>query len=137
MDKNKRIIIVTSIIVFVIIAVFSIISINLIKKNKELKENDLYIVIKQKDLNGNENIIYKELFTSELKYEKTIDSIIRSGNSNKVVITNGTCYVIDTTCPTHSCENYIIKLDDGLFVSNTTISCLPNGLFISLESLTE
>ena len=84
-----------------------------------------------------ENIIYKELFTSELKYEKTIDSIIRSGNSNKVVITNGTCYVTDTTCPTHSCESYIIKLDDGLFVSNTTISCLPNGLFISLESLTE
>lgn len=137
MDKNKRIIIVTSIIVFIIIVVFSIISINLIKKNKELKENDLYIVIKQKDLNGKENIIYKELFTSELKCEKTIDSIIRSGNSNKVVITNGTCYVTDTTCPTHSCESYIIKLDDGLFVSNTTISCLPNGLFISLESLTE
>ena len=137
MDKNKKIIIVTSIIVFVIIVVFSIISINLIKKNKELKENDLYILIKQKDLSGNENIIYKELFTNELEYEETINSIIRDGNSNQVIIKNGSCYVINTTCPTHSCESYVIKLDDGLFVSNTTISCLPNGLFISLESLTE
>ena len=137
MDKNKKIIIVTSIIVSVIIVVFSIISINLIKKNKELKENDLYIVIKQKDLSGNENIIYKELFTNELEYEETINSIIRDGNSNQVIIKNGSCYVTNTTCPTHSCESYVIKLDDGLFVSNTTISCLPNGLFISLESLTE
>ncbi len=137
MDKNKKIVIITSIIVFLVIVSFSIFSINLILKIKELKENDLYIVIKQKDLNGNENIIYKELFTNDLEHEQTINSLIRSGNSNKVVINNGTCYVTETTCPTHSCESYIIRLDDGIFVSNTTISCLPNGLFISLESLTE
>ena len=137
MDKNKKIIIITTIIVFLVIIAFSIFSINLILKNKKLKEDDLYIVIKQKDLSGNENIIYKELFTADLEYEQIINSIIREGNSNKVIIKNGSCYVTNTTCPTHSCESYVIRLEDGLFVSNTTISCLPNGLFISLESLTE
>ena len=88
-------------------------------------------------LNNKEIIIYKEKFTKDLEYESNIESLIRTSNYNKVIIKDGKCYVTNTTCPTHSCENYTINLEDGIFVSHTTISCLPNGLFISLEAYLE
>ena len=103
-------------------------------KNRELLDNDdLYLYIEQ-DINSTEKTLLYELkFTSDLRFDKVIESIINNGSSNRVVIENGICKVINTTCPTHSCESYVINLDGGLF-SATTITCLPNGLNISLET---
>ena len=133
MDK-KKVIILTSIIAFFIIVVFSIWSYRQILKNKELLDNDdLYLYIEQ-DLNASEKTLLYELkFTDDLNFDKVIESIINNGSSNRIVIENGICKVINTTCPTHSCESYVIDLDGGVF-NATTITCLPNGLYISLET---
>ncbi len=138
MDKqksNKTIIITTTILVIVFILAI-IISIIFIKKNNDLKNDPVDIVISQKQ--GNDIIeVYRELFTNELEYMHTFESFISPGKSNKVIIKNGECWIVNSTCPTHTCEDYRITNKKGIFNPSSTITCLPNGLYISLEAAKE
>lgn len=134
--KKKNVIIITTIIIGVLFILSFVVSTVLIKKNNALKDGDLYIVISQQD---GENIleVYRERFTDDLEYIYTYKSKINNGKENTVVIKNGECYIINSTCPTHSCEEYRITNKKGIFNSSTTITCLPNGLYISIEKIEE
>ena len=140
MDKNKKIIIISFLMFILVILVFSIISINRIMKNKELENETTYIVIEQfLDLKGtNRKVIYKTEFTKELKYDEEIESIIVPGRHNRVIIENGICKVLNSTCPNHICENHEIKSTTKWFeAAISDISCLPNGLYIYITTEAE
>ena len=134
MDK-KKIIILTSIIAVLIIGVFTFLSIRQIIKNKDLLDSDkLVLRIEQENSNKEKILLYEFEFTSDLVFEEDIYSLINTGSKNRLIIKDGVCKVVNTTCPTHSCESYIISLDGGIFANITSISCLPNGLFITLDT---
>lgn len=130
--KNKKIIIITSVILLFIFILSIIISIRIINKNNKIKENNVIIVISQK-IDNEIKEVYREKFTDELKYIYYYESYINKGKGNKVIIENGKCYITESSCPTHSCENYLLTNEKDFLNPSTTITCLPNGLYISLE----
>ena len=134
MDK-KKVILLTSVIAVLIIGVFTFLSIRQIIKNKELlNSNELILRIEQRNSDNERIVLYIFEFTEDLFFEENIVSLINEGGSNKLIISDGVCKVVNTTCPTHSCESYIIRLDGGIFSNTTSISCLPNGLYITLDT---
>lgn len=134
--KKKNVIIITVALLLLIFVSSIIVSIVMIKKNNSLKDSKLDIVISQQD--GDKIVeVYRERFTDELIYTYTYKSKINVGKENTVIIKNGECYIVDSTCPTHSCEEYRITNKKGIFNSSTTITCLPNGLYISIEKAEE
>lgn len=130
--KNKKTIIVISTIIFIIFIISIIISIKIINKNNQIKENNLVIVISQK-IDDEIKEVYREKLTDKLEYIYYYESYINKGKGNKVIIKNGKCYITESSCPTHSCENYLITNEKDFLNPSTTITCLPNGLYISLE----
>lgn len=134
MEQKKKAIylsIISVAVVFIILLVFSIFK---IIENNRLKEGSIDIVISQKLENNETNVLFRDKFTDDLELELIVYSKISNGNSNTVIIKDGVCKVINTTCPTHTCEGYQITNKSSIFDSGTTISCLPNGLFITIES---
>lgn len=135
-QKNNKTIIITTSILLTIFIVTIIISLIFIKKNNDLKNEPIDIVISQKK--GEEIVeVYRARFTDELEYMHTFESFINAGESNTVIIKNGECQIVNSTCPTHTCEDYRITNKKGIFNSSSTITCLPNGLYISLEAAKE
>lgn len=134
--KNKATIVVTISILLIIFIALTIFSIKLINDNNKLKEGKIDIVISQ--MQG-ENIVevYRAVFSDDLDYQHIYESNINPGKSNTIIIKNGECYIIDSTCPNHTCEDYRITNKKGIFNSSSTITCLPNGLYISLETSKE
>lgn len=135
-QKNNKIIIITASILVLVFVVTILISAIFIKKNNDLKKEPIDIVISQMQ---DEEIIevYRARFTNELEYNHTFESFINSGKGNTVIIKNGECFIVDSTCPTHTCEDYRLTNKKGIFNSSSTITCLPNGLYISLEAAKE
>lgn len=137
MDKKRKVITLTIILTVIITIMLSSVSIYLIIRNNNLKENDIDIVVYQRQEDGKELEIYRENFTNDLKVRKVINSKINSNASNELIIEKGMCRLINTTCPTHSCEGYLIKNTSSILDSAITISCLPNGLYITIEPTVE
>lgn len=137
LNKKALIFIIVGIICILLVT-FLVISIVINENNKKIKNGDnIYIVIEQQvDSNPSspKQLLYKEKFTTELRYDVVLESVINPGHTNRVVIENGTCKVIESTCPTHSCEAYPIQLTTTLFNNNISATCLPNGLFIYLTN---
>lgn len=134
--KNKKTIFIVLGCLIIIFIVSIILSILIIKKNNKLKEKSIDIVISQK-IDGEIKEVYRAEFTNELEYIYYYESYINEGKGNKVIIKNGECYITESTCPTHSCESYLITNQKGILNPATTIICLPNGLYISLEQKEE
>ena len=136
---NKKTILSISITLGVItIIMFFSITLSLIinKRNKDLLNKDIYVVIYQYEVidfnidTSNKPIeLYRALFTNELKYEKTVYT--SDGNYNVINIENGIIKVTSSTCSDHLCEKFIISKEN--FINNTDIVCMPNGLVITLE----
>ena len=137
MDKKTGIAIGSALgIIGVLLCFFATLSFFINQNNKEKLNKDVYVVIYQYevvDFNINPNStpieVYRALFTEELVYEQVINN--NQGGSNTVYIKDGVIKVTHSNCRDHICENYIIKKENLL--NNTDITCMPNGLIITLE----
>ena len=116
------------------LAIIGSIVVNRINKSKF--NDNVYVVIYQYnvvdyniDLNSEPTILYKERFTEDLVYESIITNA--TGGINKVVIKDGVIKVTESNCRDALCENYTIFCDN--FLNNVDITCMPNGLIITLE----
>lgn len=134
--KNKKTILVTVSILIILFLALSIVSLKLINDNNKLKEGKIDIVISQ--MQGETIVeVYRAAFSNDLNYQHIYESNINPGKANTVIIKNGECYIIDSTCPNHTCEDYRLTNKKGIFNSSSTITCLPNGLYISIETSKE
>jgi len=138
MNKKKFVIILCIGITVIILGLLTFIMFMIEKDNLAVKNSDvIYIVIKQIDKDGNKEILYQAEFTDELTLEMVVESKISENGHNTVVISNGKCYVKDQNCPTKSCGKYLIERKTNIFNNNIDITCLPNGLYISLSNSIE
>ena len=123
-------------IIGVLLCFFAALSFFINQNNKDKFNGDVYVVIYQYeviDFNINPNSkpveVYRALFTEDLECEQVINN--NQGGTNTVYINDGVIKITHSNCRDHICENYIIKKDNLL--NNTDITCMPNGLIITLE----
>ena len=141
MSKEKKTILITSLIIFIIVLISLIIMVLGLRDNFKQKHNGtLYIVIKQYEVidghfkKGDEGIILFEApFTDELVYEEKIKT---KYGYNVVTIKNGKAYVKESNCPhphaLNGCmSNYITN--DNNFLDTALIRCMPHGIQIGWE----
>ena len=137
MSKKTSIYVVSTLAVMSIILCIAFIGSFIVNKINNAKfENNVYVVIYQYnvidyniDLTSEPTILYKERFTQDLIYENTITN--SEGGINKVVIRNGNINVTESNCRDSLCEHYTITYNN--FLNNVDITCMPNGLIITLE----
>ena len=141
MTKEKKVILVTCLVIGLIVLLSLIFAGSKLYTNYLKKDSGtLYIVIKQYDVldghfkHGDEGIIIFEAeFTSELYYEKRIET---KYGYNTILIKNGKAQVIDADCPNpHSlngCMNGYIT-NDKSFLDIALIRCMQHGISIGWE----
>lgn len=142
MMKEKKTILLTSIVIAIIIGGSLILMFLGLRNNWLKKQTDgtLYIVIKQYDVVdghfkiGDEGIIIFEApFTDELYYQKKIET---KYGYNTVVIENGKACVIDADCPNpyslNGCMSSYITNDQN-FLETALIRCMQHGIQIGWE----
>ena len=137
-SKDKKTILITSIIIGFILLICIIVSIIINNLNAKFKNDIEYIYIYQyevKDFNidyNSEKILYKKI---KFDYNTNYDEIITSLdglNYNHIVIKNGQVLVNDSSCVNKICMKSVIKYKQSL-LNNLDIICMPNGLVITLE----
>ncbi len=142
MTKDKKIILITSIIIGLIVIISFVLTGFKLYNNWQRKNSDgvLYIVIKQYEVVdehfkiGDEGtIIFEAPFTDDLYYYKKIET---KYGYNTILIENGKALVVDANCPNpHSlngCMNGIITNDES-FLDISLIRCMQHGISIGWE----
>ncbi len=139
MKKEKKIILISSLIVTFIILVTILVSIYFNKYNQRIKQNDeLYLVIYQYqtidynfDLDIEPVIFQKIKFNKETNLELEIISLDHK-YTNYLCIRAGRAYIKEANCFNQICLNDVITYDVDI-INNLNITCMPSGLFICLE----
>lgn len=142
MTKDKKIILITSIVIGIIIVIsFVLMGFNLYNNWLDKKRDGvLYIVIKQYEVVddhfkiGDEGtIIFEAPFTDELYYHKKIET---KYGYNTILIENGKASVIDADCPNpyslNGCMSGVITNDNN-FLDIALIRCMKHGISIGWE----
>jgi len=134
--NTRKIIIFTTIFLFISSCIVSIIIIGINKSILDKNTKELYIyqyTVDNYNFKKNEEpILYKKIdFNKETQYEETIYSLDNS-HYNTVVINNGKVYISSSDCTYKYCMNEVIDLDEGL-INNIDITCLCNGLYIVIK----
>lgn len=142
MTKDKKIILITSIAIGLIVIVSFVLTGFKLYSNWQEKNSSgqLYIVIKQYAVEdehfkvGDKGVIlFEAVFTDELYYKKTIET---EYGYNTILIENGKAQVIDADCPNpHSlngCMNGVITNDES-FLDIALIRCMQHGISIGWE----
>lgn len=141
MTKEKRIVLVTSLVIGLIVLLSLVFSgIKLYSNYLKKDSGTLYIVIKQYEVEnghfkiGDEGIVLFEApFTNDLYYEEKIET---KYGYNTILIENGKALVIDANCPNpHSlngCMNGVITNDKN-FLDIALIRCMQHGISIGWE----
>ena len=141
MTKEKRIVLVTSLVIGLIVLISLVFSgIKLYQNHIKKDSGTLYIVIKQYEVEnahfkiGDEGVvIFEAPFTDDLYYEEKIET---KYGYNTILIKNGKASVIDADCPNpHSlngCMNGFITNDEN-FLDIALIRCMQHGISIGWE----
>lgn len=142
--SKKKIVIITSIIVSIILVLSIIGCIIVYNLNKDLKNKELKLVIYQYYTTGEniklEPMVYDSFeFDEETTYDKIIYMLDNANEYNHIVIENGKVIVSESNCYNGNCKRMIIDLLDSEFSllnpNITTIECKPHGLKITLEEV--
>ena len=142
--NKKKIIIITSVVISLILILSIIGCIVVYNLNKNLKEKNLKLVIYQYFTTSEnktlEPIIYDSfIFDEKTTYDKVIYMLEDSNAYNHIVIEGGKVIVSESNCYNGNCKRMIIDLLDSEFSllnpNITTIECKPHGLKITLEEV--
>ena len=142
--SKKKIIIITSVIISIILVLSIIGCIIVYNLNNNIKQKNLKVVIYQYytsvDKKHLEPTIYDSfLFDENTTYDEYIYMLDNNQEYNHVVIENGKVIVTESNCYNGNCKRMIIDLkaeDFSLLNPNiTTIECKPHGLKITLEEV--
>lgn len=142
--SKKKVIIITSVVVSLIMILSIIGCIVVYNLNKNLKEKQLRLVIYQYYISSEnkhlEPVIYDNfIFDESTTYDKVIYMLEDSNEYNHVIIENGKVIVSESNCYNGNCKRMIIDLLDSEFSllnpNITTIECKPHGLKITLEEV--
>ena len=140
MNKEKKIINYISLVIVIILLFSTVLSFIFYMKNKKIKDSDIiYLCIYQYEtIDFNFNLakdpvlLEKYEFTKDLYLELSIKSI-DCNYYNNIYVHDGKCYITDANCLNQICTKSIISLDNTIF-NTTSISCMPSGLYICIES---
>lgn len=139
MKKEKKVILLSGLIVFFILIIALGASIYFNYYNQKLKQKDnLYLVIYQYQTIQNhfnnelEPVIYQKInFTYDTNLELDIISLDQK-YTNHLCIHQGKAYISEANCFNQICLNDLITLDVDI-INNLNIVCMPSGLLICLE----
>lgn len=139
MKKEKKVILLSGLIVFFILIIAVGASIYFNNYNQKLKQNkELYLVIYQYQTIENhfnnelEPVIYQKInFTYDTNLELDIISLDQK-YTNHLCVKQGKAYISEANCLNQICLNDLITLDIDI-INNLNIVCMPSGLLICLE----
>lgn len=137
MNKNKKIMKISILLIIIIFLISLGLSAYRIYQNKHNKSYTLYIYQYQtKNFNfdlSKERSLYKKIdINKDTSYEILITSIDQK-YENVVHIENGIVKVIDATCQNKICMDTVINLEEDSILSFRQITCMPSGLFIEIK----